>query len=147
MESATISTPPGTGLSGILLSVRTQYSWRSRIWRNNQTWSFVKSAILRWLSLTTFVLRTERKESSDANTMSGMFHWIGGSVVVDFLFIVIPIVGVWSCSVFCCTLLYINSSFVIILMGKRELVDLLGLSSWSLEIVVWLFLAVPWACL
>ena len=29
----------------------------------------------------------------------------GGSVVVDFLFIVTPIVGVCNCSMFCCTLL------------------------------------------
>ena len=34
----------------------------------------------------------------------------------------------------------------IILMGKRELVALLSLSSWCLVIVVWLFLAVPWVC-
>ena len=47
---------------------------------------------------------------------------------------------------FCCTLLYVHSSFAIILMGKRELVALLGLSSWCLVIVVWLFLAVPWVC-
>ena len=39
------------------------------------------------------------------------------------------------------------SSFAIILMGKRELVALLSLSSWCLVIVVWLFLAVPWVCL
>ena len=70
----------------------------------------------------------------------------GGSVVVD-LFIVTPIVGVCNCSMFCCTLLYIPSSFAIILMGKRELVALLSLSSWCLMIVVWLFLAVPWVCL
>ena len=29
-------------------------------------------------------------------------------------------------------------------MGKRELVALLGLSSWCLVMVVWLFFAVPW---
>ena len=51
------------------------------------------------------------------------------------------------CSMFCCTLLYVPSSFAIILMGKRELVDLLSLSSWCLMMVVWLFLAVPWVCL
>ena len=45
---------------------------------------------------------------------------------------------------FVCTLLYVHSSFAIILMGKRELVALLSLSSWRLVIVVWLFLAVPW---
>ena len=48
---------------------------------------------------------------------------------------------------FCCTLLYAHSSSTIILMGKRELVALLGLSSWCLVIVVWLFLAVRWVCL
>ena len=40
--------------------------------------------------------------------------------------------------------IYVPSSFAIILMGKRELVALLGLSSWCLVIVVWLFLTVPW---
>ena len=33
------------------------------------------------------------------------------------------------------------------LMGKRELVALLSLSSWCLVMDVWLFLAVPWVCL
>ena len=33
------------------------------------------------------------------------------------------------------------------LMGKRELVALLNLSSWCLEMVEGLFLAVPWGCL
>ena len=48
---------------------------------------------------------------------------------------------------FCSTLLYVHSSFAIILMGKRELVALLSLSSWCLMIVVWLFPAMPWVCL
>ena len=48
---------------------------------------------------------------------------------------------------FCCNLLYVHSSFAIILMGKRELLALLSLSSWCLMMVVWLFLAVPWVCL
>ena len=48
---------------------------------------------------------------------------------------------------FCCTLLYVPSSLATILMGKRELVALLGLSSWCSVGVVWLFLAVPWVCL
>ena len=48
---------------------------------------------------------------------------------------------------FCCTLLYAHSSIAIILMGKRELVALLNLSSWCLVMVEWLFLAVPWGCL
>ena len=33
------------------------------------------------------------------------------------------------------------------LIGKRELVALLSLSSWCLVIDVWLFFAVPWVCL
>ena len=41
-------------------------------------------------------------------------------------------------------LLYVYSSIVIILIGKRKLVALLSLSSWCLVMVVWLFLAVPW---
>ena len=45
------------------------------------------------------------------------------------------------------TLLYVPSSFAIILMGKRELVALLSLSSWCLVIIVWLFPAIPWVCL
>ena len=55
--------------------------------------------------------------------------------------------GVCNCSMFCCTLLSAHSSFAIILMGKRELVALLSLSSWCLVIAVFLFLAVPWVCL
>ena len=47
----------------------------------------------------------------------------------------------------CCTLLYAHFSIAIILMGKRELVALLSLSSWSLVMVEWPFLAVPWGCL
>ena len=58
------------------------------------------------------------------------------SVVVDSLLIVTPIVGFWNCSVFCCEVLYINSSSAIILMGKRELLALLSLFSWCLMIVV-----------
>ena len=59
------------------------------------------------------------------------------------MFIVTPIVGVCNCSMFCRTLLYVHSSFAIILIGKRELAALLSLSSWCLVIVVWFFLAVP----
>ena len=69
------------------------------------------------------------------------------SVVVEFLFIVTPIVGVCNRSMFCCTLLNVHSSIAIILMGKRELVALLYLSSWCLVMVERLFLAVPWGCL
>ena len=48
---------------------------------------------------------------------------------------------------FCCTLLYVHPSIAIILMGKRELIDLLNLSSWCLVMVERLFLAVPRGCL
>ena len=48
---------------------------------------------------------------------------------------------------FCCTLLYVHSSIAIILMGKRELIALLNLSSWCLVMVEQLFLAVPRGCL
>ena len=51
------------------------------------------------------------------------------------------------CSMFCCTLFYVHSGFATILMGKRELVAVLCLSSYRLVIVVWLFLAMPWVCL
>ena len=55
--------------------------------------------------------------------------------------------GVFNCSMFCCTLLYVHSSIAFILMGKRELVALLYLSSWCLVMVERLFLTVPWGCL
>ena len=47
----------------------------------------------------------------------------------------------------CFALLYVHSSIAIILMGKRELVALLNLSSWCLVMVKQLFLAVPRGCL
>ena len=55
--------------------------------------------------------------------------------------------GVCNCSMFCCALLYVHSSIAIILMGKRELIVLLNLSSWCLVMVERLFLAVPLGCL
>ena len=55
----------------------------------------------------------------------GLLLW--DSVVVNLLFIVTPIVGVCNCSRFCFTLLYVQSSFAIILMEKRQLVALLCL--------------------
>ena len=58
-----------------------------------------------------------------------------------------PILGVCNCSMFCCTLLYVHSSIAIILMGKRELIALLNLPFCCLNLVEWLFLAVPWGCL
>ena len=55
--------------------------------------------------------------------------------------------AVFNCSMFCCTLLYVHFSIAIILMGKRELIALLGLSSWRLVMVERLFLTVPRGCL
>ena len=55
--------------------------------------------------------------------------------------------GVCNCSMFCCALLYVHSSITIILIGKRELVALLNLSSWCLMVVGRLFIAVPRDCL
>ena len=55
--------------------------------------------------------------------------------------------GVCICSMYCCTLLYVHSSIAIILMGKRELIALLNLSSWCLVMVERLFLTVPRGCL
>ena len=55
--------------------------------------------------------------------------------------------GVCNCSMFCCTLLYVRSGVAIILMGKRELIALLNLSSWCLVMIERLFLAVPRGCL
>ena len=48
---------------------------------------------------------------------------------------------------FCCALLCVHSSFAIILMGRRELVASLYLSSRCLMIVVWFLLVVPRVCL
>ena len=55
--------------------------------------------------------------------------------------------GVCNCSMFCCTLLYVHSRIAIIVMGKRELVALINLSSWFLVMVEWLFLVMLWGCL
>ena len=55
--------------------------------------------------------------------------------------------GVCNCSMFCCMLLYVHSSIAIILIGKRELIALLNLSSWCLVMVERLFLALPRGCL
>ena len=48
---------------------------------------------------------------------------------------------------FWCTILYVHSSIAIMVMGKRELVVLLNLSSWCLVMVERLVLAVPRGCL
>ena len=55
--------------------------------------------------------------------------------------------GFCNCSMSCCALLCVHSCNAIILMGKRELVVLLCLSSWCLVIVVWLLLTMARVCL
>ena len=54
---------------------------------------------------------------------------------------------VCNCFMFYCMLLDVHSSIAIILMGKRELVALLNMSSWCLVVLKWLFLTVPRGCL
>ena len=72
----------------------------------------------------------------------------GGSVIVVApLLIVTPIVGFCNCSVICCALLCVHSSFATISLGKIELVALVCLSYWCIVIVVWLFHTMPWICL
>ena len=51
--------------------------------------------------------------------------------------------GFCNCSMFFCALLCVHSSFAIIVMGKRELVALICLSSSCLVSAVWLFLTMP----
>ena len=97
------------------------------------------------LAVTDFFSITPCEGESDPAQMCR--RTISTVIVADFLFIVTPIVGVCNCSMFDRTLLYVNSSIATILMGKRELVVLLNLSSWCLVMVEWLFLAVPWGCL
>ena len=58
-----------------------------------------------------------------------------------------PCVGPGNCSMFCCALLCVLSGFAINLMGKREQVAFLCLSSWCLMIIVWLFHTIQWVCL
>ena len=55
--------------------------------------------------------------------------------------------GVYDCSMFCCTLLCVLSGVAVVLVERRELIALLNLSSWCLVMVERLFLAVPRDCL
>ena len=54
--------------------------------------------------------------------------------------------GVCNCSIVCCRLYYVHSSFAIILIGKRCWLLCLVCHPGVL-VVVWLFLAVPCVCL
>ena len=55
--------------------------------------------------------------------------------------------GVCNCSMFFLYVTFVHSSIAIILVGKRELIALLNLSSWCLVMVERLFLAIPRGCL
>ena len=76
-----------------------------------------------------------------------LYELRGGSVVVDSMLIGAPIVGFCNCSMFCCALLCVKSTFAINLMGKRERVALTCLYSWCLSLLVWLFILMPRLCL
>ena len=55
--------------------------------------------------------------------------------------------GFCNFSMFCCVLLYVQSSLVIILMGEYELVALLRLPPHCLVIVMWLLQTMLRVCL
>ena len=63
-------------------------------------------------------------------------------LLLTFCLLLLPL---WESVIVLClfALLYVHSRFAIILMGKRELVALLSLSSWCFMMVVWHFFAVP----
>ena len=66
-------------------------------------------------------------------------------LLLTFCLLLIPL---WeSVIVLCFVVRYVYSSIAIILMGKRELIALLNLSSWCLVMVERLFLAVRRGCL
>ena len=67
-------------------------------------------------------------------------------LLVTFCLLLLPL---WESAIVLCFVVrfYVHTSIAIILMGKRELVALLNLSSWCLMMVEWLFLGVPWGCL
>ena len=66
MESATILMPPITGLSGILLSVKTQYSWRTRIWKNINTIKVWMVHCIKYGGVTGYIFK---------NKIFHFFHW------------------------------------------------------------------------
>ena len=68
------------------------------------------------------------------NTMTHNIVIVCLSKVVWLFIAIFGLIAI-SCFMFCCTLLYVHSSFAIIL-GKRELIALLSLSSWCFVMVV-----------
>ena len=67
-------------------------------------------------------------------------------LLLTFCLLLLPL-KVCNYSMFCCALLYVHSSIAIILMGERELIALLNLSSWCFLMFERLFLTVPRGCL
>ena len=67
-------------------------------------------------------------------------------LLLTFCLLLLPL---WESVIVLCFVLryFVHSSIAIILIGKRELIALLNLSSWCLVMVEWLFLAVPRGCL
>ena len=65
-------------------------------------------------------------------------------LLLTFCLLLLPL---WESVVVLCFVVRYFMSIAIILMGKRELIALLNLSSWCLVMVERLFLAVPWGCL
>ena len=90
--------------------------------------------------LVSYCLYYVLKNKTSKNSVK-MEAYLNGYFVIFGSWVLYYIVGVCICSLFCCTLLYIDFSFAFILMGIRELIALLSLSSWCLVI------AVPLVCL
>ena len=73
------------------------------------------------------------------------------AVVLLLLTFCLFLIPLWESVIVLCfvvyTFIYVHLSVAIILMGKRELVALINLSSWCPMVVGQLFLAVPRDCL
>ena len=65
-------------------------------------------------------------------------------LLLTFCLLLLPL---WESVIVLCFVVRYFTSIAIILMGKRELIALLNLSSWCLVMVERLFLAVPRGCL
>ena len=86
MEGATILTCPSTGLSGILLSVRTLYPWRTRIWKKYQHYIDVRGEVLPTPLGTTTALRplnnlektgpSEIERNYNVRKQQTRFYWV-----------------------------------------------------------------------
>ena len=70
--------------------------------------------LLEFMRKYTFIFHMNHLPADNSHEMSFLIWFLRQQqtviTVVDFLFIVTPIVGVCNCSMFCCTLLYVHSS-------------------------------------